>query len=76
MKNMKPKDNQQLLLIKYFRGIYLMMQFAQIKQSVYCVKPYEVIVFSTILQYSSILVGSDPSALSIRVILQSSKKWS
>ena len=47
MKNMKPKDNQQLLLIKYFRGIYLMMQFAQITQSVYCVKPYEVIVFST-----------------------------
>ena len=39
MKNMKPKDNQHLLLIKYFRGIYLMMQFAQIKQSVYRVKP-------------------------------------
>ena len=49
MKNMKPKDNQQLLLIKYFRGIYLMMQFAQIKQSVYCVKP----IWSNSLQYYS-----------------------
>ena len=30
--------------------------------------PYGVTVFSTLLQYSSLLVGSDPSVLSIRVI--------
>ena len=33
--------------------------------------PYGVTVFSTLLQYSSLLLGSDPFVLSIRVILQS-----
>ena len=33
-----------------------------------------VTVFNTVLQYLSLLVGSDPSVLSTRVILQSSNK--
>ena len=53
--------------------MYLTMQLAQDKAiSLSC--STGVTVFSTLFQYSSLLVGSDPLVLLIRVILQSSKK--
>ena len=50
LQNMKPKGHkQQALLIKYVRGMYKMMQFAQVKQSVYRVQLIKI----NNLQYSS-----------------------
>ena len=46
---MKPKDKQQILRIKYVRGMHLTMQFAQIKQSVYRVQT----IWNNSPQYSS-----------------------